>query len=307
MDRVRRGGLNGKSSVHHITHDITEGVNSMRGANMAAAGTSCTAARVDLAILERWCREYSVSRDRVLRARIVEHFDWLVRICVNQMTRRGETVDDLMQVGTIGLLNAIDRFDPAFGVQFRTFASATISGELRRHYRGAWRMKVARPLQERHLAVTGAVETLTGALRRSPTAADIAEHLRLDVGEVVEAYAVGSTFSLAPLDTDKTEHHGGRVHGADRELQRVESRTDLRDLLSRLGERERKIVYLRFYCEQTQSEIAAELGISQVHVSRLLRSALETLRAPGRPRGSAPRAASLVTGGGGDGHRHDAA
>ncbi len=184
----------------------------MRGANTAAAGTSCTAAaRVEIATLERWCRDYSVSRDRELRARIVDHFDWLVRICVNQMTRRGESVDDLMQVGTIGLLNAIDRFDPAFGVQFRTFASATISGELRRHYRGAWRMKVARPLQERHLAVTGAIETLTGALRRSPTAKDIADHLKLDVDQVVEAYAVGSTFSLASLNTDVTEHHGART------------------------------------------------------------------------------------------------
>ena len=279
----------------------------MRGANTAAAGTSCTAPRVEMATLERWCCEYSVSRDRELRARIVEHFDWLVRICVNQMTRRGEPVDDLMQVGNIGLLNAIDRFDPAFGVQFRTFASATISGELRRHYRGAWRMKVARPLQERHLAVTGAIDTLTGTLGRSPTAKDIAEHLRLDVDEVVEAYAVGSTFSLASLNTDVTEHHGPRMLAADRELQGVESRTDLRKLLSRLGERERKIVYLRFFCEQTQSEIAAELGVSQVQVSRLLRSALETLRGPSRPRGSARRPASLVIGGGGDGHEHDAA
>jgi RNA polymerase sigma-B factor len=257
-----------------------------------------------MATLERWCREYSVTRDRELRARIVEHFDWLVRICVNQMTRRGESVDDLMQVGTIGLLNAIDRFDPAFGVQFRTFASATISGELRRHYRGAWRMKVARPLQERHLAVSGAIETLTGTLRRSPTAKDIAEHLKLDVDEVVEAYAVGSTFSPASLNTDESEHHCARLHASDRELQRVETRTDLGTLLSRLDERERKIVYLRFYCEKTQSEIATELGVSQVHVSRLLRSALETLRAPGRP---GRRAASVMAGGGEAGHEHDAA
>lgn len=279
----------------------------MRGANTAAAGTSCTSSQVEIATLERWCHEYSVTRDRELRARIVEHFEWLVRICVNQMTRRGESVDDLMQVGTIGLLNAIDRFDPAFGVQFRTFASATISGELRRHYRGAWRMKVARPLQERHLAVNGAIETLTAALRRSPTAKDIAEHLKLDVDEVVEAYAVGSTFSLASLNTDENEHHGARPHASDLELQRVEARTDLGTLLSRLSERERKIVYLRFYCEKTQSEIAAELGVSQVHVSRLLRSALETLRAPSRTRGSARRPASVVIGGGGDGHQHDAA
>ncbi len=105
---------------------------------------------------------------------------------------------------------------------------------------------------------------------------------------MVEAYAVGSTFSLASLNTDVTEHHGARMHAADRELQRVESRTDLRKLLSRLGERERKIVYLRFYCEKTQSEIAAELGVSQVQVSRLLRSALETLRGPEPTQGFRP-------------------
>jgi RNA polymerase sigma-B factor len=256
----------------------------MRGANSAAAGTT---ARVDIAALERRCCEYSVSRDPALRDHIVENFDWLVRICVSQMTRRGEPVDDLVQVGRIGLLNAIDRFDPVFGVQFRTFASATISGELRRHYRGVWRMKVARPLQERHLAVTSAVETLTATLRRSPTVSDIAQHLRLHVDDVVEANAVGSIFapvSLNAEDTDhRTSHHGGRAQSDDGELQRAESRTDLRELLSRLGERERRIVYLRFYCDKTQTEIAEELGLSQVHVSRLLRAALERLRAPGRP------------------------
>jgi RNA polymerase sigma-B factor len=199
------------------------------------------------------------------------------------MTRRGESADDLTQVGTIGLLNAIDRFDPSFGVQFRTFASATITGELRRHYRGAWRMKVARPLQERHLAVTNAIETLTATLRRSPTAHDIAEHLRLDVDEVIEATALGSIFAPVSLETEDNGHHGSRVQSPDPDLQSVESRTDVRRLLSRLGERERRIVFLRFYCERTQSEIADELGVSQVHVSRLLRAALERLRAPSPP------------------------
>jgi RNA polymerase sigma-B factor len=254
----------------------------MRGANLAAAGT--TAARVDIAALERRCCEYSVSRDPELRDHIVENFDWLVRICVGQMTRRGESVDDLVQVGRIGLLNAIDRFDPAFGVQFRTFASATISGELRRHYRGVWRMKVARPLQERHLAVTSAIETLTAKLRRSPTVSDIAQHLSLHVDEVVEANAVGSIFAPVSLNAEDSDHqtsrHGWPAQSVDGDLQRAESRTDLRELLSRLGERERRIVYLRFYCDKTQSEIAEELGVSQVHVSRLLRSALERLRAP---------------------------
>ncbi|MGH9132683.1 MAG: sigma-70 family RNA polymerase sigma factor [Ilumatobacteraceae bacterium] len=234
-------------------------------------------------MIERLCCEYSVTRDRELRDRIVEQYGWLVRICARQMTRRGELFDDLVQVGTIGLLNAIDRFDPSFGVHFRTFASATINGELRRHYRGAWRLKVARPLQERHLAVRAAIEVLTAELHRSPTAADIAAHLELGVDDVIEAIAVGSTFSPISLDSDDRvdePSHGesGMRAGAD-ELHRAESRVDLERLLSRLGQRERHIVYLRFYCERTQSEIAGQLGLSQVHVSRLLRAALETMRA----------------------------
>jgi RNA polymerase sigma-B factor len=238
---------------------------------------------IDIATLERWCCEYSESRDQRLRGRIVEHHDWLVRICARQMTRRGESFNDLVQVGCVGLLKAIDRFDPAFGVQFRTFASATINGELRRHYRGAWRMKVARPLQERHLAVSGAIETLTAQLRRSPTAADIAEHLGLEVDDVIEAIAVGSTFSPISLDVDDGVEEPTRplpgMGGIDDELQRTETRADLRRLLGVLAWRERQIVYLRFYCDKTQSEIAEELDLSQVHVSRLLRGALDALRA----------------------------
>jgi RNA polymerase sigma-B factor len=198
------------------------------------------------------------------------------------MMRRGESLDDLVQVGTIGLLHAVDRFDSQFGVQFRTFASATIMGELRRHYRKAWRVSVSRSLQERHLAVRRASEVLTTKLQRAPTRADIASYLALSVDQVDEAIAVGSTYCPNSLDVSRIDRDLTRpaptVVAIDDRMRCVEMRDGLRKLLERLDERERLIVYLRFYCEQTQSEIADELGLSQVHVSRLLRRALDTLR-----------------------------
>jgi RNA polymerase sigma-B factor len=250
----------------------------MRGASSPIVGSCRDERRVDTATLERWCCEYSETRDRRLRDRIVEHFDWLVGTCTRQIARRGEPLDDLVQVGRIGLLKALDRFDPAFGVQFRTFASATISGELRRHYRGAWKVKITRGLQERHLAAMRAIETLTASLQRSPTAADIAHHLSLTTDEVIEAVAVGSTFSPIAIYGGSGEHGWHRDHPGNLEFERAEWRTDLTELISLLPRRERDILYLRFYREMTQAEIAEELGVSQVHVSRLLRAALSTLR-----------------------------
>jgi RNA polymerase sigma-B factor len=238
--------------------------------------------RPDDATLERRCHEYTTTRDPDLRRWIVEQHDWLVRCCARQMMRRGESLDDLVQVGTIGLLHAVDRFDSRFGVRFRTFASATIMGELRRHYRKAWRVSVSRSLQERHLAVCRASEVLTTQLQSTPTTTDIATYLALDVAQVAEAIAVGSAFSAVSLDVSSND--GGTSRGApaivavDDAMRRVEVRDGVRTLLERLGERERLIVYLSFYCEKSQAEIAAEVGLSQVHVSRLLRRALDTLR-----------------------------
>jgi RNA polymerase sigma-B factor len=238
--------------------------------------------RHDRATLERRCREYAASRDPELRRWIVEQHEWLVRCCAHQMMRRGQSLEDLVQVGTIGLLHAVDRFDPRFGVQFKTFASATIMGELRRHYRGAWRVSVSRSLQERHLAVCRASEVLTTKLQRSPTTTDIATHLSLDLDQVAEAIAVGSTFSPFSLDVSPDDGETARpapaVVAVDEGMRCVEVRDGLRRLLEGLGERERLIVYLRFYCERSQAEIAAEVGLSQVHVSRLLRRALDTMR-----------------------------
>jgi RNA polymerase sigma-B factor len=241
-----------------------------------------TLPRPEAAVVEQWCCTYSTTRDRDLRARIVEAHDWLVRCCVHQTCRPGQSFDDLMQVGTIGLLNAIDRFDPAFGVKFRTFASATIVGELRHHQRGTWRLKVTRSTQERYLVVREAIDALTTKLQRVPTATDIADYLGLGVDDVVRAVAVGAALSPLSLDSDRANgpvRPGLSVAVDDDELQRVDLRDGLRQSLMQLGERERLIVYLRYYRDMSQAEIAVEVGVSQVHVSRLLRAALETLRA----------------------------
>jgi len=241
-----------------------------------------TSPRLNTEILEQWCCTYSTTRDPDLRTRIVEAHDWLVRCCVRQTYRPGQSFEDLMQVGAIGLLNATDRFDPSFGVKFRTFASATIVGELRHHQRGAWRIKVTRSLQERYLVVRNATDALTTKLQRAPTARDIADYLGMDVDDVVQAVAVGAAMSPLSLDSSGAN---GPVHSGlsgavdDDALQCVELRGGLRQMLIRLGERERLILYLRYYREMSQAEIAVEVGVSQVHVSRLIRGALETLRA----------------------------
>jgi RNA polymerase sigma-B factor len=206
----------------------------------------------------------------------------LVRCCVRQIYRPGQSFDDLMQVGAIGLLNATDRFDPSFGVQFRTFASATIVGELRHHQRGAWRIKVTRSAQERYLAVRNAIDALTIKLQRSPTATDVADYLGFGVDDVVRAVAVGAAMSPMSLDGDsagESARSGLTASAGDDALRCVELRDGLRQLFMQLGERERLILYLRYYCDMSQSEIAFEVGVSQVHISRLLRGALETLRA----------------------------
>jgi len=240
-----------------------------------------TSPRLNTEVLEQWCCTYSTTRDRDLRTRIVEAHDWLVRCCVRQIYRPGQSFDDLMQVGAIGLLNATDRFDPSFGVKFRTFASATIVGELRHHQRGRWRLKVTRSTQEQYLAVRNAIDVLTATLRRAPTATDVADHLGLGIDDIVRAVAVGAALSPLSIDSDRASvlRPELAVTDDDDALQCVELRVELQQMLMQLGERERRIVYLRYYHDMSQSEIAVEVGMSQVHVSRLLRAALETLRA----------------------------
>ena len=234
--------------------------------------------------------EYQRGRDPDVRNRIVERHGWLAEIVARKFSRRGEPLDDLAQVATIGILKAVERFDPSFGVAFRTFASTTAQGEVRRHYRDAtWRLRVPRRLQERSLVVSAAVDRLTSTLRRSPTVDDLAEHLGLEPDDVIEALMVGTNYRTIPIQAsagDSSDQHYSEGSASEDEIspqrdetiEQVLTTAEVRSALGNLPERDRRIVFLRYFEERTQSEIAEAVGISQVHVSRLLRDAVSRLR-----------------------------
>lgn len=215
---------------------------------------------------------------RQLRQQVVESQLPLVHHLAQRFRGRGEPYDDLVQVGTIGLLNAVDRFDPQRG-SFTAFAVPTILGEIRRHFRDrGWAMRVPRRLQDfgRQVAVTR--EQLTQRLGRSPTVHELAEELHDDPDLVVEAIETATVFTTVPLPSASEEVLFDSLSSPDYGLERVEQRVILRPLLSRLPARERRILALRFVRGMSQSQIAAEVGLSQMHVSRLLARSLATLR-----------------------------
>ncbi len=209
----------------------------------------------------------------------------LVKHLARRYRDRGEALADLVQVGTVGLIKAVDRFDPQRGVEFSTFATPTILGEIRRHFRDrAWAVKVPRRLQELQSAVATTTEQLTHSLGRTPTVREIAEELGSTTEDVLDALEVRGAYSASSLDAGSDDSSDGPhavVHTLgelDPALEEVEYRESLRPLLEALPERERRIVLLRFFHNQSQSQIAHEMGISQMHVSRLLARSLATLR-----------------------------
>jgi len=196
---------------------------------------------------------------------------------------RGEPLDDLNQVATIGLVKAVDGFDPSHGSEFTAYATPTIVGEIRRYFRDrGWRVRVPRRLQELRLAVIRAEGELSQLIGGSPTPADYARHLDVTEDDVLEALEAGRGYrpaSLsAPVAPDSDAVLGDPIGDLDPHMEEVEARETLRVILVRLPLRERRILTLRFYGNRTQAEIAAELGISQMHVSRLLANALRRLR-----------------------------
>ena len=219
-----------------------------------------------------------------LRADAIEAWLPLARHLTRRYTGRGEPTDDLIQTATIGLIKAVDRFDPGFGVDFVGFAIPTIVGEIKRHFRDrTWSIRVPRRLQELRLAITTANATLTHTLGRLPTVADIAVHLNVTEEDVLEglegARAYRATSLSTPVGTDgATTELGDILGGEDHEFELTELRIALGPAMAALDERERTILTLRFYGNKTQSEIAEQIGISQMHVSRLLAKALLKLR-----------------------------
>ncbi len=208
----------------------------------------------------------------------------LVEHCARRFRNRGEPFEDLVQVGTIGLLKSIDRFEPERGLEFSTYATPTILGEIKRHFRDrGWAIKVPRRLQELRLAITNASAGLTQQLGRSPTPRELADVVGCSVEEILEAIESGNAYATLSLDAPDDGHEGTssvleELGVADRHLDQVEVRESLKPLLDELDPRARSVLVLRFFKNLTQSQIAAEVGISQMHVSRILTKTLEDLR-----------------------------
>jgi RNA polymerase sigma-B factor len=209
----------------------------------------------------------------------------LVEHLARRFANRGEPLDDLTQVGTIGLLKAIDRFSLDRGVEFSTYATPTIVGEIKRHFRDrGWSIRVPRRLQEMRLSLATATAELTQELGRSPTVAELAEWLQTTQDNVLEGLESANAYATVSLDAH--DAHGDEESPSmmeslghiDAELGNVEYRASLRPLLAQLEPRERQILVLRFFHGYTQSQIAAEIGMSQMHVSRLLTRTLSHLR-----------------------------
>jgi RNA polymerase sigma-B factor len=196
---------------------------------------------------------------------------------------RGVPADDLTQTAMVGLVKAVDRFDPGHGVDFVAFALPTILGEIKRYFRDrGWAMRVPRRLQDMRMAITNANAALTQTLGRAPTITDIAAHLNATEEQVLEglegARAYRTTSLSMPVGADGSLQLGDSFGADDHEYELAELRIVLAPALARLTERERRIVTLRFYGNQTQAQIAAQMGVSQMHISRLLTAALTKLR-----------------------------
>jgi len=228
--------------------------------------------------------EPGTSEHSRVRAALIEVNLPLVRYAAARFRSRNEPMEDVVQVGTIGLINAIDRFDPERGVQFPTFAMPTVVGEIKRYFRDNVRtVHVPRRLHELWVQVSGAIEDLTVMHGRSPTTAEIADRLKLSEEEVLACLEAGRAYHATSLEAAQEGGDGApglldRLGYEDPALVGVEHRDLVRHLLVQLPERERRILLLRYFGNLTQSQISAELGVSQMHVSRLLSRSFARLR-----------------------------
>jgi RNA polymerase sigma-B factor len=243
--------------------------------------------RADRDELRRLFAEFAASRDLALRDHLVSAHLGLAEYLARRFANRGEPIDDLVQVASIGLVKAVDRFDPERAVEFSTYATHTIVGELKRHFRDkGWAVRVPRRMQELYLRLGTTVAVVSQQLGRSPTIAELAVHVQASEEAVLEALEAGGAYRNTSLDApgpgQEDEGSGSLASQLGQEdalMAATEDRVALSPLIERLPPRERLIIYLRFFQGLTQSEIATQLGISQMHVSRLLARSLAQLRA----------------------------
>lgn len=235
----------------------------------------------DSAALTARFEEYRRTNDRRLRNDLVTETLSIAQACARRFANRGEPLPDLEQVAMLGLVKAVERFDPKFGVPFAGFAVPTITGELRRHFRDAtWAVKVPRRAKDLHVRIPTVVNQLSAQTGRTPTPAEIAQELGVSIDDLLDALDAGAAYRTTSTDTTEgalaASHSTGRSEISDGLP--PDERVLLTQLLETLDERERTIVYLRFFEDLSQSEIADRVGMSQVHVSRLLRRALRDLK-----------------------------
>ncbi|ORJ58463.1 SigB/SigF/SigG family RNA polymerase sigma factor [Mycobacterium simiae] len=220
-------------------------------------------------------RERIVNRCLPLADHVARHFG-----------RRGEGLDDLTQVARLGLMNAINRFDPDKGPSFIGFAIPTMMGEVRRHFRDySWGMRVPRRLRELHVQISRATADLVQKLGRAPTARELSEELGVAHDEIVECLVAGDAYQLESLDapvgadsSGKTRLVADAVGGVDPQIDHITNREAVRALIAALPEREREVLHMRFFESMTQSQIAERIGVSQMQVSRILANTLTSLR-----------------------------
>ena len=236
-------------------------------------------------------RRYKLEGDEDAREQLILNHLNLVRFLAAKFKNKGEPLDDLIQVGTVGLIKAIDRFDISRDLEFTTYSTPTILGEIKRHFRDkGWSVRVPRRLQELSAKVNKTTDELTKDLQRSPSVAEIAEHLDVSVDEVLEAMESSSAYSSVPLeagsgDDDDAPAVIDRYASEDAGLGTADDRMVIEDTIRDFSPREQDVIRMRFVEGLTQVEIAERLGVSQVQVSRLLRRTLKKIQEKIDPEG----------------------
>jgi RNA polymerase sigma-B factor len=222
--------------------------------------------------------------DRRIRDSLIEDHRWVAVHCARRFGGRGEPMADLVQVGHLGVVKAVERYDPAYGVHFATFAVPTVLGELRRHFRDAtWPVHVPRRVKELHLELSATIDAAHQDLGRAPTVPELAERMGISEEDVLFAMEANAAYRSAPLSApgerdDDEPNHESSLGTVDPAFNQIETAVLVHRLLRTLPERERTIVELRFFEGRTQLEIGERVGLSQVHVSRVLRSSLDRLQ-----------------------------